>query len=121
MLAQPVRSLIRLVDGNIISTRNGMDGKFRLLESPTLLTRGALGKNHILLRLVDIEAKKFFFVNTNVVPRKAFNNCAMRPKIDALHTMGVEALGDRIPRLATLLDGGGQAVFVRARGSTINQ
>ena len=98
-----------------------MDGELGLLDSFTLLTRGALGENNILLNLADVEAKKLFFVSTDVVSRKAFNYVAKRPKIDALHTMSVEAPGDRIPRLATLVNGGGQAVSVRAQGSTSNQ
>ena len=56
LLAQHVRGFIRFEDGKIISTRNGMDGEPGLLDRPTLLTRGALGKNHLLLSLVDIEA-----------------------------------------------------------------
>ena len=39
----------------------------------------------------------------------------------ALHTMAVEATGDWIPRLTTLLIAHGQAVFVRMQGSASNQ
>ena len=53
-----------------------MDGELGLLDSPTLLTRGALGKNHIFLTLVDVEAKEFFFVSADVISCDAFNNVA---------------------------------------------
>ena len=78
---------VRFVDWNIIITRNGVDGELGFLDSSTLLTRGSLGTNHVLLCLVDVEAKKFFFVNTDVVSRKAFNNVTERAKKDALHKM----------------------------------
>ena len=97
-----------------------MDGELGLLDSPTLLTRGALGKNHILLSLVVFEAKKFS-VSADVVSRKAFNNVVKCPKLGALLEILVEAPGDRIPRPATLHDGGGQAVSLRAQGSTSNK
>ena len=96
-----------------------MDGEPGLLDRPTLLTRGALGKNHdhVLVSLVDIEAS----YARNVVSRKAFNNVVKCPKLGALLEILVEGPGDRIPRPATLLDGGGPAVSVRAQGSTSNK
>ena len=87
LLAEPACRLIQLEDGSIISVRNGMDGKFRLLDSPTLLARDKIGKNHIFFRMVDIEAKKLFLVSADVVSREDFNNIAKRTEIDALHTM----------------------------------
>ena len=70
-------------------------------------------------RLRAHDAKMIF--HQHRVSRKAFNNFAKRPKINALYTMRVEAPADRPPRLATLLDSGGQAVSVRTPGSTSNQ
>ena len=121
VMAQPVRNHIQLQDGNMISIRNGMDGELGLIDSPTFLTRGPLGKNHVILSLSGIEAKKLFLTSADDVSREAFNNVAKRPKIDALHTIGVKAPGDRTPKLATLLGGGGQAVPVCSQGSASNR
>ena len=86
-----------------------------------MLARDTFGKKHIFLRLVDIEAKKFFLESADVVSREAFHNIATRTEIDALNTMGVEAPGDRTSRLTTLLHGGGEVVSVLTQGSTCNQ
>ena len=57
-----------------------------------------LGKNHILVRLVDIKAKKLFLVSADIISSRAFNNIAKRAKIEALHTMAVEAPGRPDPK-----------------------
>ena len=121
MLAEPACCLNRIEDGHIVDVRNGMDGSFRLLDSPTLMARYTLWKNHVILRLVVIKAKILFLVRADVIPRKAFNNIAKCSNIEALHTLVVEAHGDRIPRFATRLNDCGQAASVRTQGGTGNQ
>ena len=58
MLAQPVRSLIRSVNRNII---------LGFWAAQHLLTSGALGKSNILLSMIDVEAKEFCLMRPNVV------------------------------------------------------
>ena len=55
--------------GNIIKTQN-VDGKLGDHDGPTLLTRGARGKNSF----IDAEAKKSFLIRTDVVSRKALKS-----------------------------------------------
>ena len=95
-----------------------MDGKLRLLVSPTLLARNTPGESHVLLCLFDIKAMKFFLVGADVVSREALNNVTERTEIDTLHEMRVEAPGNRFPRFATLFDSGGQTIPVCSQGST---
>ena len=112
-----------LTIASIVSARPFGTLVLRALKMPSQCWQSlrALGKNHILLRLVDVEAKKFFLVSADAFPRKAFSNVAKRTKVDALHKMSVETPDDRIPRLTSLLDGGGQAVPMCSQGSTSNQ
>ena len=102
---------------HVISTRSGVDGMFRLPGSPTLLPRNIFGKNNVLLRLVDVEAEQLLLVSANAVPRKALNNVTKRTEIDAFNKMRVETPGYWFPKLATLLDGGGQAGPVCSQGN----
>ena len=98
-----------------------MDGKLRFLSVPALLSRNTFGQGHVLFFLVDVQAKQFLLVAANIVSRKAFKNIAKRTKFVTLFFMRVEAPGDRIPRLTTRLNSGGQAVPVCSQGSTGNQ
>ena len=100
--------IIRLESWHIVGVRNGVDGKFRFFGSPNLL--------------FSVEGQEALFRKRGCHSfREAVNDVTLRTKIDAFHKMMVETFGDRIPRFATLLDGGGQANPVCSQGSTGNQ
>ena len=65
----------------------------------------------MFVRLVNIKAKKFFFVIADVTFRKDVNDVTLRTKIDAFHEMMVETFGDWIPRFETQVVGGGQVII----------
>ena len=83
--AQPKGHFVRIENWHIVGVRDDGNGKFRLLGSSILLARYTLGKNHVLLRLVDAEPKQLLLDSADAVPRTAFNNIAKRTKIDT-HT-----------------------------------
>ena len=98
-----------MLSWHIVGVENGVVGEFRFFGSPNLLVRCAFGKSHVFVRLVNIKAKKFFFVIADVIFRKDVNDVTLRTKIDALHDM-VETISDWIPRFETSVGGGGQVI-----------
>ena len=84
MLAEPACGFIWLEDGHVVDVRDGRDGVFRLLNSPALLARNTFGQGHVLLCLVDVEAKQFLLVGAHAVSREALDNVAVRAEVDAL-------------------------------------
>ena len=121
LLAKPSCRVVRIKHWGIVTTRNSMDSAFGLPEGPTLLARSAFGQGHVFFCLVDIKAKDFFLVSTNVTHREALNNIAQSPKVDTFHAEAIEASGNQFPRIAGLLNRGSQSVSAGAQGGTGNQ
>ena len=93
--------------------------KLRFLNGPALLARNTCGQGHVLLCLVDVQAKQLLLVSANIIPRKALDNAAERAKIEALNTMSGRSIW--FPRIAAVFDSSGEAVSVCTQGSTSNK
>ena len=93
--------------------------KLRFLNGPALLARNACGQGHVLLCLVDVQAKQLLLAGANIIPRKALDSAPERAKIEALNTMSGRSIW--FPRIAAVFDSSGEAVSVCTQGSTSNK